>query len=199
VSATRLDATVLEGRFARLEPLRAEHLDALWRAAGDPELWRWTVSAVSTRDEMRAYIESALADAASGKALPFVTIARESGAVAGSTRYGNFEAAHARVEIGWTFVARAWQRTALNTEAKLMMLRHAFDVLGLERVELKTDALNAASRAAIRRLGAVEEGTLRRHMLTASGRWRDSVYYSVLRAEWPGVRDELEAKLAARA
>jgi RimJ/RimL family protein N-acetyltransferase len=199
VSATRLDATVLEGRCARLEPLRTEHLDALWRAGSDPELWRWTVSAVSTRDEMRAYIESALADAASGKALPFVTIARESGALAGSTRFGNFEAAHARVEIGWTFVARAWQRTALNTEAKLMMLRHAFDVLGLERVELKTDALNAASRAAIRRLGAVEEGTLRHHMLTASGRWRDSVYYSVLRAEWPGVRDELEAKLAARA
>ena len=189
---------MLAGRVARLEPLRAEHLDLLWRAADDPELWRWTASSIHTRDELRAYVESALNDAAGGKALPFVTIACASGAIVGSTRFGNFEAAHARVEIGWTFVAREWQRTALNTEAKLLMFRHAFDELGLERVELKTDALNANSRAAIRRLGAVEEGTLRHHMLTDSGRWRDSVYYSVVRAEWPAVRAGLEAKLAAQ-
>jgi RimJ/RimL family protein N-acetyltransferase len=195
VSATRLEPRVLEGRVARLEPLRAEHLDALWRVADDPELWRWTASSVRTRDEMRAYIESALGDAAAGRALPFVT--RAGAEVAGSTRFGNFDAANARVEIGWTFVGRAWQRTALNTEAKLLMLRHAFEQLGLERVELKTDALNAVSRAAIARLGAVEEGVLRHHMLTDSGRWRDSVYYSVLRSEWTTVRARLEAKLAA--
>jgi len=198
LSAARLEPRVLAGRVARLEPLRAEHLDLLWRAADDPELWRWTASSIHTRDELRAYVESALNDAAGGKALPFVTIACASGAIVGSTRFGNFEAAHARVEIGWTFVAREWQRTALNTEAKLLMFRHAFDELGLERVELKTDALNANSRAAIRRLGAVEEGTLRHHMLTDSGRWRDSVYYSVVRAEWPAVRAGLEAKLAAQ-
>jgi RimJ/RimL family protein N-acetyltransferase len=197
VGATRLEPRVLEGRVARLEPLRAEHLDALWRVADDPELWRWTASSVRRRDEMRAYIASALADAAAGVALPFVTVARASAEVAGSTRFGNFDAKNARIEIGWTFVGRAWQRTALNTEAKLLMLRHAFEELGLERVELKTDALNAVSRAAIARLGAVEEGVLRHHMLTDSGRWRDSVYYSVLRSEWPGVRARLEAKLAA--
>lgn len=113
----------------------------------------------------------------------------------GSTRFANADPGNRRVEIGWTWLGRAFQRTALNTEAKLLMLGHAFDQLGCLRVELKTDALNARSRAAIRRLGAVEEGTLRRHMITSTGRVRDTVYYSVLREEWPAVRAGLAARL----
>jgi RimJ/RimL family protein N-acetyltransferase len=113
----------------------------------------------------------------------------------GSTRLANVEPAHRRAEIGWTWVAAPWQRTAVNTEAKLLLLGHAFDAMGCQRVELKTDALNARSRAAIARLGAVEEGTLRHHMITESGRVRDTVYFSILAGEWPAVRAGLEARL----
>jgi RimJ/RimL family protein N-acetyltransferase len=113
----------------------------------------------------------------------------------GSTRFANADATHRRVEIGWTWLGRDAQRTALNTEAKLLLLGHAFDALGCIRVELKTDALNARSRSAIRRLGAVEEGTLRQHMITSTGRMRDTVYYSILHHEWPAVRDALAARL----
>ena len=113
----------------------------------------------------------------------------------GSTRFGNYVAAHRRVEIGWTFVAPPWQRTAVNTEAKLLMMAHAFDTLGLTRVEWKTDALNTRSRAAILRLGATEEGTLRSHMVVRDGRLRDTVYFSVTAPEWPAVRDRLTTRL----
>jgi RimJ/RimL family protein N-acetyltransferase len=195
----RLEPRTLAGRHVRLEPLGDEHFEALWRIAQERELWRWTSNLVETRDDLRAYVDAAYADARAGRALPFATIERAGAQVVGSTRFGNYEASHRRVEIGWTFVGAAWQRTAVNTEAKLLMLAHAFDELGLERVELKTDALNERSRRAIARLGAVEEGTLRHQMLTYSGRWRDTVYSSVLRDEWPRVRARLESALDARA
>ena len=198
MSATRLAPLVLEGRHVRLEPLALRHCDALWEVAREPELWRWTTNFVDSRESLREYVEVALAEAAAGRALPFVTIACADGRVAGSTRFGSFEPAHKRVEIGWTFVGSAWQRSAINTEAKLAMLTHAFETLALERVELKTDALNQRSRRAIARLGATEEGTFRRHMLAYGGRWRDTVYFSILRSEWPGVRARLECALAAR-
>jgi RimJ/RimL family protein N-acetyltransferase len=192
-----LEPVTLEGAHVRLEPLGLPHLDALTAAGADPELWRWTLSDAATPERMRAYVEDALADRARGEALPFATVDRATGTVAGSTRFGNVAPAHGRVEIGWTWLARPWQRTALNTEAKLLMLGHAFDAWGLGRVELKTDALNARSRAAILRLGATEEGTLRHHMTTASGRRRDTVYFSILAAEWPGVRARLTERLRA--
>lgn len=191
-----IEPVILEGRHVRLEPLSLAHLDRLCEIGLDEDLWRWTVSQVRTRDEMRDYIETALALQTQGAALPFATIERASGLVVGSTRYGNIDRANRRLEIGWTWIARPWQRTAVNTEAKYLMLRHAFETLGCVRVELKTDALNQRSRRAILRLGAREEGTLRKHMITATGRLRDTVYYSIVDDEWPAARARLERRLS---
>lgn len=190
----KLEPVTLEGRHARLVPMAREHVPALWQAASDPELWRWTTSQVHGLDGMRRYVEAALAAQAQGTALPFVTTDAATGQVAGSTRFANAEAP--RVEIGWTWIARPWQRTALNTEAKYLMLRHAFETLGAARVELKTDALNARSRAAILRIGALEEGVLRKHAVTENGRVRDTAYFSVVDDEWPQVKARLEQMLA---
>ncbi|MBR9988491.1 MAG: PhzF family phenazine biosynthesis isomerase [Gemmatimonadetes bacterium] len=173
-------APPLEGKHVRLEPLGREHIPALTDIGLDPDLWRWTVTQVGTPQAMADYVESALNDRALGRALPFATLDRATGRVVGCTRFGSIDRHHRRVEIGWTWVGRRWQRTSINTEAKFLMLRHAFDVLDCIRVELKTDALNERSRNAIRRLGATEEGTLRNHMVTDSGRVRDTVYYSIV-------------------
>jgi len=193
----QLDPVVLQGTHVRLVPMTLEHVPALWQAGGDPELWRWTASQVHGEADMRRYVHDALRAQAQGTALPFVTTVAETGQVVGSTRLANAEAAHRRVEIGWTWIARPWQRTALNTEAKYLMLRHAFETLGCLRVELKTDALNQRSRNAILRIGAREEGILRKHMVTEGGRVRDTVYFSVTDDEWPQVKARLEAMLAA--
>ena len=190
-----LAPVILEGAHVRLEPLARAHLEALCEAGLDEALWRWTPYPVRTREEMSAYLDAALAAREQGRELAFATVERVADRVIGSTRFGNIDLANKRVEIGWTWVARPWQRTAINTEAKLLMLRHAFGTLGCNRVELKTDALNETSRRAILRLGAKEEGTLRKHMVTASGRLRDTVYFSVTHDEWPGVEAALEAKL----
>ena len=185
----------LEGQFVRLEPLRREHLAGLAEVGLDPELWRWIPTAVRTREEMAAYVETALQEQERGVSLPFALVEKVTGRAIGSTRYGNIERTHHRVEIGWTWVARDWQRTALNTEAKYLLLKHAFESLGCMRVELKTDSLNERSRAAILRIGAQEEGIFRTHMITSSGRIRDTVYFSIIDSEWPGVKARLEAKL----
>jgi RimJ/RimL family protein N-acetyltransferase len=184
----------LEGRHVRLEPLSLAHVEPLY-AASDPELWRWTLTQIASMEDMRTYVEAALEAQRAGTALPFATIDPSSGEIIGSTRFGNIDLANHHLEIGWTWLRRDRQRTACNTEAKYLMLRHAFDVLGCVRVELKTDVLNERSRAAILRIGAIEEGTLRAHLKTASGRMRDSVYYSILAREWPAVRARLEAML----
>lgn len=186
----------LQGRHVRLVPLALEHVPALWQAGNDPEIWRWTLSQPASEADMSRYVEAALAKRAAGGAFPFATVEAASGRVIGSTRYHNWEPPHPRVEIGYTWIARPWQRTPVNTEAKYLMLRHAFETLGVMRVELRTDALNAPSRAAIARIGGVEEGTLRRHMLTDAGRVRDTVYFSILDDEWPAVKRRLEEKLA---
>src|SRR5437879_1681610 len=186
---------VLEGANARLEPLAKAHLSSLTEAGLDEELWRWIPTPVGTREEMAAYIETALDEQARGVALPFAIVEKSTGRAIGSTRYGNIERTHHRVEIGWTWVARDWQRTAINTEAKYLLLRHAFETLGCIRVELKTDSLNERSRSAILRLGAREEGIFRNHMITASGRIRHTVYFSIIDSEWPAVKARLEAKL----
>jgi RimJ/RimL family protein N-acetyltransferase len=192
----RVEPVTLAGRHVRLEPLSRAHLDALWEAAADPDLWRHTLTRIANREDLSAYVEAALADQARGTALPFATVDLASGRVAGSTRFANASPVDRRVEIGYTFVARPFQRTAVNTEAKLLMLRHAFDVWGCVRVELKTAARNARSRAAIRRLGAVEEGILRRHARMHDGTWRDTVFHAILDHEWPAVRARLEERLA---
>lgn len=194
----QVEPVTLAGRHVRLEPLSLAHVDALAAVAIDAEIWRWTTSVVRTPAELRGYVESALALAAAGSALPFATIDLASGAAVGSTRFGNIEPAHRRVEIGWTWIAPAWQRTALNTEAKCLMLRHAFERWGCLRVEFKTDSLNEKSRRALGRIGAKEEGTLRNHMITPSGRVRHSVYFSIVDTEWPAVKAGLERKLEGR-
>ena len=185
----------LTGNHVRLEPLTLRHLDALTEIGLDEDLWRWTATRIGTREEMRAYIEEALGLQAKGVALPFTTVDLASGRVAGSSRFGNIDLVNRQVEIGWTWVGRPWQRTVVNTEAKYLMFRHAFEDLGCIRVGLKTDALNERSRAAILRVGAKEEGTLRSHMITQSGRVRDSVFFSVIASEWPVVKAKLEERM----
>ena len=180
----------------RLEPLTASHYAALSEVALDPELWRLNPQNIRTPDELKASIGAMLAAQAAGHMLPFVTIERASGRVIGSTRYMNIDLANRRVEIGGTWIAQPWRRTAINTAAKYLMLRHAFETLECIRVELKTDALNETSRNAILRIGAKEEGTLRQHMVTWTGRLRDTVYFSILDSEWPAVKASLEAKLS---
>lgn len=183
----------LRGSTVVLEPLRIEHAEPLAEIGLEPELWRWIPAAVTTRDDMRAYVAKALEEQSRGVSLPFVIIAQ--GHLAGSTRYGNIDLVNRRLEIGWTWIAPGYQRTAVNTEAKLLLLTHAFERLGVNRVELKTDALNQKSRTAIARLGAVEEGTFRKHIVTESGRVRDTVYYSIIDTEWPTVKRRLETWL----
>lgn len=191
-----VEPIILEGRYIRLEPLSLDHYAALYEVAFDDDIWRWTTTMIQTPEDLRAYIEIALKWQSEGHALPFATIEKDSGRVVGSTRFGNIERAHRRVEIGWTWIGKSWQRTPVNTEAKYLMLRHAFETWGCIRVELKTDVLNERSRKAILRIGAKEEGIFRKHMIVPGGRIRDSVYYSIVDTEWPAVKARLEEKLA---
>jgi N-acetyltransferase len=193
-----IQPVTLEGRHVRLEPMQLSHAAAMCDAGLDPELWRWTNVSVATPEEMDGYIRAALALQVAGSVLPFVTVERASGRVVGSTRFLNIEPAHRRLEIGSTWVARPWQRTAVNTEAKYLMMRHAFETLGAIRVEFKTDVLNQQSRTALARLGAREEGIFRNHIIVWNGRIRDSVYFSIIDREWPAVKERLEGLLSAR-
>ena len=185
----------LEGTYVRLEPLTLEHLPGLCQVGLDPALWRWTPMILRTPADMRGYVLEALQAQQQGTALPFATVERSSGTIVGSTRFGNIDHRHMGVEIGWTWLSERWQRTPMNTEAKYLMLRHAFEKLGCIRVAFKTDSLNERSRSAILRLGAREEGVLRNHMLTYSGRLRQTVYFSIINSEWPAVKTRLEEKL----
>jgi len=172
----------------RLEPLQLAHHEALCAVGLDPELWRWTLTMVRSADDLRRYIAKALAEQEAGRSLPFAIVDRASGAAIGSTRYANIERAHRRLEIGWTWLGTAYQRTGANTECKYLLLTHAFERLGCQRVELKTDARNAKSRAAILRIGATEEGTFRKHGIAVGGRVRDTTWYSIIDDEWPRVK-----------
>ena len=182
----------LDGKRIRMEPMLADHLDALAEAGGFAELWKWTTTRADTRDEMETYMNVALRDAAAGTALPFVTIDKASDRIIGSSRFGNIDPSNKRAEIGWTWITPEFQRTYVNSEAKYLMLRHAFEVWGCVRVELKTDFLNSKSRNAMLRMGATEEGVLRKHQIMYDGRYRDTIYYSVLDTEWPEVKKRLE-------
>jgi N-acetyltransferase len=185
----------LAGRHVRLEPLSLGHLDRLCEIGFDEGVWRWTLATVQTPEDMREYVAAALKSQDEGTALPFATVERSSNRVIGSTRFANIDKEHRRLEIGWTWIAPAWQRTIINTEAKYLMLSHAFETLGCNRVEFKTDSLNEKSRNALRRIGAQEEGTFRNHMITQGGRLRHTVYFSIINSEWPAVKANLESKL----
>jgi N-acetyltransferase len=194
-SAPRLEPVILEGSLVRLEPLSLDHVPVLAEVALDPRIWRWTIARPTTEEELRSWAEAAIAGRDSGTELPFATIDLASGRAIGSSRYMNVVLEHRRLEIGWTWVAPAYQRTGANREAKLLMLSHAFDTLGCRRVEFKTDALNEPSRTALLGIGAQFEGIFRKHMVMPEGRMRDSAYYSVIDDEWPHVRAALEAGL----
>jgi N-acetyltransferase len=188
----------LTGAHVQLQPLSESHLDALSEVGLDPELWKWIPSQVLDRDQMLPFIRTQLSDQEKGTALPFATVDLASGKVVGNTRFMNIDMPNKRVEIGGTWIAKPWQRTAVNTEAKFLMMRHAFETLGCNRVEWKTDALNTQSRNAILRLGAKQEGIFRQHVVTWSGRLRDSVYFSVIAPEWQEVKQALEAKIMVK-
>ena len=186
-------AETLGGAVVRLEPLSPAHEDGLWDASRDPRTWRWlAVLQPATRAELRAWLDAALA---SGD-LSFATVLREGGRVVGSTRFMALRPEHGSVEIGWTWLHPAAWGSGANVEAKLLMLRQAFERWGCRRVELKTDALNDRSRRAIEALGASFEGVHRKHMLVRGGERRDTAWYSILDDEWPAVRARLESRLA---
>jgi RimJ/RimL family protein N-acetyltransferase len=187
----------LEGAHVRLEPLRPEHASLLWEIAKEhlTDLFRWIPYKLESLEEFQEFNARVLDEQARGLSVPFATFQLEPNQIVGTTRYMNMDLANRKVEIGSTWIAPPWQRTVINTEAKYLMLCHAFEVWNCVRVELKTDALNQRSRTAILRLGAKEEGTLRKHMLTWNGRQRDSVYFSILDTEWLQVKAQLESKL----
>jgi N-acetyltransferase len=191
--------TTLEGAAVRLEPLKLTHARLLWDVVKNDldETFRWLPYPMTKPEDFQTAVEKALAEFQRGESVPFATVERSSGRVIGSTRYMNIDAANRKVEIGSTWIAPAWQRTAINTESKYLMLRQAFEEWGCLRLELKTDSLNQRSRNAILRIGAKEEGTLRQNMITWTGRLRDTVYFSILDKEWPEVKAKLEATINA--
>ena len=180
----------------RLEPLRPEHAAMLWEIAKDhlADLFQWIPYQLKSLADFQEFNHRILEEQARGISVPFATF-KKPDQIVGTTRYMNMELANRKVEIGSTWIAPPWQRTIVNTEAKFLMLQHAFEVWKCLRVELKTDAMNQRSRNAILRLGAKEEGTLRKHLVTWNGRQRDSVYFSILDTEWPQVKTSLQAKL----
>ena len=192
----QLGPVVLEGPRIRLEPLRPEHAKDLLAAAADPLVWRWLPEQVASRADLDRWLEEALRAQASGTEYPFAVVDLRSGRAVGSTRYMDVSAAHRAVEVGWTWYApQAWG-TAVNPEAKLLLLGHAFERWEAIRLYLKTDSLNLRSRAAILKLGARYEGDLRNHRIRPDGSYRHSSYYSILDTEWPAVKAGLLARLA---
>jgi N-acetyltransferase len=187
----------LEGTHVRLEPLRPEHGPLLWEIVKQhvDDMFRWIPYRLQTLQDFEAFNQQVLEEQKRGLSVPFATFERSPNRIVGTTRYMNMDLPNRKVEIGSTWIAPPWQRTVINTEAKYLMLRHAFQTWKCLRVELKTDSMNQRSRRAILRLGAKEEGTLRKHMLTWDGRQRDSVYFSILDTEWPGVKADLERQL----
>jgi RimJ/RimL family protein N-acetyltransferase len=192
-----IEPVTLEGEQVRLVPLEREHQDALANAAADGELWKLWYTTVPAPETTAAWIDAALAMRDSAGALPFAIIDTKTGDVVGSTRYFNVEAAHRRLEIGHTWYAKSVQRTAINTEAKLLLLSHAFDTLKTIAVEFRTHFMNRQSRAAIARLGAKEDGILRNHQIGQDGIYRDTVVFSIIESEWPAVRANLVFRLNA--
>jgi N-acetyltransferase len=191
----------LEGKAVRLDPIRSEHVEAFWDAAKDAldDIFQWIPYRMKSKEDFQHVVDKAMAEQERGGSMVFATVERSSGRVIGSTRFMNIDRVNRHVEIGSTWIAPAWQRSAVNTEAKYLMLRHAFEVWQCMRVELKTDALNQRSRNAILRIGAKEEGILRKLLITWTGRVRDTVYFSILDTEWPEVKARLENMRAPKA
>jgi N-acetyltransferase len=187
LNAAPVSLTV-QGALVRLEPLRPHHAPDLIEAGSDPSVWRYLMEHPRTLADMQGLIDRALHAERSGRELPFAIIDTASGRAVGSTRYEDILPGHRSLEIGWTWLGAPWQRTPRNTQCKLMLLTHAFETLGAVRVQMKADVRNHRSRAAIERIGAVYEGTLRRNRILPDGFLRDSAYYSIIGEEWPAVK-----------
>jgi RimJ/RimL family protein N-acetyltransferase len=191
-----LEPVTLKGRIVRLVPLSLDHVPGLAEVALDPTIWRWTIARPETEADVRAWAADAIAAREAGRELPFATIHAATGRPIGSSRYLNIVLEHRRLEIGWTWLGRDFQRSGANREAKLLMLGHAFETLGCRRVEFKTDSNNEASRTALLGIGATFEGIFRKHIVMPGDGVRHSAWYSILDDEWPAVRAELEKSLA---
>lgn len=191
-------AVPLSGELVELEPLGAAHAEQLWEAAQDPRIWQWLAHVGGSREHFDRWMATALAAAATGTEGVFATRDRRRGRLVGSSRYLNVRPADRALEIGWTWLEPAAWQTGINVEQKLLMLGYAFERLGCVRVELKTDARNERSRAAMSALPAQFEGVMRNHMIVPDVGQRDSAYFSVIDSEWPAVRENLRRRLAAR-
>jgi RimJ/RimL family protein N-acetyltransferase len=196
MSQTWVTPVTLTGRRIRMEPLATTHLDDLARVAHDDRIWRWTIARPIDDATLRAWLETALTNAETRVEVPFATVDVASGRAIGSSRFMTIVPEHRRLEIGWTWVGTAWQRTGANREAKLLQLTHAFETLGAERVEFKTHARNVASRTALLGIGATFEGVLRHHTIMPDGSNRDSAFYGIIAGEWPAVKARLDGLLA---
>ena len=185
------EAVILENETARLEPLRLEHISALKDVAFDKTNWEYSPGGITDSVRLAQYVARALRDKLSGLAYPFVIYDKRSGEIAGSTRYGNISAHDNRLEIGWTWMATKFRGSGLNKACKFELLRFAFETMKVNRVEFKTDLNNARSRRAIEKIGAGQEGILRQHMKLDNGKWRDTVYYSILNQEWSKIKEEI--------
>lgn len=187
--------TTLAGQHALLVPLTQDHLNGLASAASDGQLWELFFTSVPAPDSMTIWFDKAMEQQEKGLAIPFTVFDQTLNKIIGSTRYCNIDNANKRLEIGYTWYAQSYQRSAINTECKLLLLTHAFEVLECNAVEFRTDWFNQRSQKAIERLGAKRDGVLRSHMILPDGRVRDTVVYSILKHEWPGVKANLEFKL----
>lgn len=188
----------LESDRVILKPLLLDYLPDLCKIGFYDEIWNPTGRSILTETQMRNYVETAISDHTDGKSLPFVTVNKNTNEIVGSTRFANIETAHRRVEIGWTWITPKWQRSYINTHAKYLMLKHAFEKWKCIRVELKTNVLNQKSRNAMLRIGAKEEGIFRNHMIQENGTIRNSVYFSIIDSEWPSVKENFETVLLKR-
>jgi RimJ/RimL family protein N-acetyltransferase len=198
IGPLEIKPVTLVGKVVRLEPLDERHTTDLGIAGSDPGIWEYMVySNLSEKGAMLAWVRMLLDLQKQGTDLPFAVIHQESNRAIGATRYMEIHPEHRNLEIGGTWYGVAFQRTAVNTECKYLLLRHAFEDLGCVRVQFKTDARNLRSQHALERIGAVKEGVLRQQMITATGYLRDSVYYSILDSEWPEIKKRLEAMLTS--
>lgn len=195
MTTPRLQPVALAGEVVRLEPLAAGHASALAQVGLHPELWRLQPEPVQTQDDMQRYVDRALAGQRDGNCLPFVIVRQDDGQIIGATRYMDIALAHKRLEIGGTWLTPTSQRSGANTETKFLLLQHAFETIGIMRVVFKTELSNMQSRQAILRIGGVEEGVFRKHLIAQSGRTRDMIYFAILDEDWPAVKARLLARM----
>jgi RimJ/RimL family protein N-acetyltransferase len=193
VSWAELAAATLENDHVRLRPISADDRESIHDIAMDPVIWRWFVSRVETEADFDVFFEGMVADQATGKRVVFHITDKTTGRCAGSMSFGNLSEADLRLEIGWSWLGVGFQGRGINRWAKYLLLEHAFETLGAERVEFKTDRLNVQARAGLRNIGALEEGVFRSYNPMPGGRRRDAVFYSVVRSEWPWLKGELAA------